>query len=166
MSKSDVPSNLSTPNDLEEQAREEVACVINPLIADCFALYVKTKNFHWHMSGSHFRDYHLLLDEQSDQILDMVDVLAERMRKLGQTTIRSIGQIKQLQSIKDDDERAVPAREMLHRLMLDNKAFIARMRSAHQLCSDKNDVATTSLLENYIDETERRVWFLFETLTE
>lgn len=166
MNKSDIPLNLATPNDLEEHARDEVASVINPLIADCFALYVKTKNFHWHMTGSHFRDYHLLLDDQSDQILNMVDVLAERMRKLGQTTIRSIGHIKQLQKIKDDDEQSLSPKEMLHRLMIDNKDFAARMRRAHQVSSDKNDVATTSLLENYIDETERRTWFLFETLSQ
>ncbi|WP_133135327.1 Dps family protein [Legionella rowbothamii] len=154
---------LATPNDLAPKDRRIIAQVINPLVADTFALYVKTKNYHWHMSGRHFRDYHLLLDEQSDQIFAMIDVLAERVRKLGEETIHSIGQIKELQHVKDVNSVLSPE-DMLHDLMLENKNFLTRMRAAHEICSEKNDVATTSLLENYIDEAERRVWFLFETV--
>ncbi|KTC92888.1 MULTISPECIES: Dps family protein [Legionella] len=162
MKKLELPK-LATPNDLDVKDRSAIAKVINPLVADTFALYVKTKNFHWHMSGSHYRDYHLLLDEQSDQIFEMVDVLAERVRKLGEKTIHSIGQIKELTTIKDSNE-TLTAEEMLSELLEDNRHFATHMRAAHELCSKKNDVATTSLLENYIDETERRIWFLFETL--
>lgn len=154
---------LATPNDLELKDRRVIAQVINPLVADVFALYVKTKNYHWHMSGRHFRDYHLLLDEQSDQIFAMIDVLAERVRKLGEKTIQSISQIKELQQVKDTNSILSPD-EMLHDLLQENKNFLTRMREAHEVCSDKNDVATTSLLENYIDEAERRIWFLFETV--
>lgn len=154
---------LATPNDLAPKDRRIIAQVINPLVADTFALYVKTKNYHWHMSGRHFRDYHLLLDEQSDQIFAMIDVLAERVRKLGEETIHSIGQIKELQHVKDVNSVS-SAEDMLRDLMLENKSFLTRMRAAHEICSEKNDVATTSLLENYIDEAERRVWFLFETV--
>lgn len=157
---------LTTPNDLTEKACQAVAAVINPLVADVFALYIKTKNYHWHMSGNHFRDYHLLLDEQSDQIFAMIDVLAERVRKIGQTTIRSIGQISQLQNIKDDNEAFVSPKKMLQNLMTDNKELAIRMRAAHEVCDENNDIATTSLLENFIDETERRTWFLFETQVE
>ena len=159
-------SKLITPTDLGEKAREALTTAINPLVADAFALFVKTKNFHWHMSGSHYRDYHLLLDEQADQMFAMIDVLAERVRKLGGLTIHSIAQIKSLQRIKDDNEVFVQPKEMLKKLMHDNRELAVNMREAHKICSENNDVATTSLLEVYIDETERRVWFLFETVTE
>jgi starvation-inducible DNA-binding protein len=154
---------LATPSDLSIKDCRAVAHVINPLLADTFALFVKTKSFHWHMCGSHYRDYHLLLDEQSEQLFAMIDVLAERVRKLGEKTIQSIEQIKELQNIKDDN-KTLSAKEMLSHLLQDNKAFLRRMRDAHEVCSKAKDVATTSILEIYIDETERRVWFLFETL--
>ena len=143
-----------------------MAEAINPLIADALALYVKTKNFHWHLAGRHFRDYHLLFDEQATQILELVDPLAERVRKLGGTTLRSIGHIAQLQKVKDDDRDLVEPREMLTELMNENKGFAQRMRAAHAVTSEVNDVATTSLLEEYIDQTERRTWFLFEASRE
>ena len=157
---------LATPTDLGHEAGERVAEAINPLIADALALYVKTKNFHWHLAGRHFRDYHLLFDEQATQILELVDPLAERVRKLGGTTLRSIGHIAQLQKVKDDDRDLVEPREMLTELMNENKGFAQRMRAAHAVTSEVNDVATTSLLEEYIDQTERRTWFLFEASRE
>lgn len=160
-----TPKQLATPNDLGSEAAQAIAAAINPLVADTFALYVKTKNFHWHMSGSHYRDYHLLLDEHSAQILAMVDILAERVRKLGATTIRSVSHIQELQNIKDDNETFVEPKQMIQRLMQDNKDFTARMREAHEVCDKYNDVATASLLENFIDETETRTWFLFATQT-
>lgn len=156
-------SKLTTPTDLGDKARQAIATVVNQLVADSFALYLKTKNFHWHVSGSHYRDYHLLFDEQATQIFAMVDVLAERVRKLGATTIRSIEHIKHLQKIKDDNSTFVTPKDMLHRLMDDNKDMLGRMRKAHKVCDDYNDVATASLLEVFIDETERRIWFLYET---
>lgn len=158
-----MPSKLSTPSDLPLNAREAIAVVVNPLVADAFALFVKTKNYHWHMSGSHYRDYHLLLDEQADQIFAMIDILAERVRKLGCTTIHSIEQISRLQRVHDDNEEFVEPKEMIRRLMEENKNFTSRMRAAHSVCSENEDVATTSLLENFIDESERRTWFLYET---
>lgn len=158
-----TPVKLATPTDLGDKAREAVSEAINPLVADAFALFVKTKNFHWHMSGPHYRDYHLMLDEQSDQIFAMIDVLAERVRKLGGTTIRSISQIASLTKIHDDNDAFVEPREMVKRLMEDNKAYAARMLAAHKICDDNNDVATASVLEVFIDETQRRTWFLFET---
>lgn len=164
--KNSTPVQLTTPSDLDSNACQAVIQVINPLVADAFALFVKTKNYHWHMSGSHYRDYHLLLDEQADQIFNMIDILAERVRKLGGATIHSISQIGQLQNIKDDNEAFVEPKEMIRRLMKDNKEYAARMRTAHQVCDDSNDVATASVLENFIDETERRTWFLYETQTE
>lgn len=154
---------LKTPTDLGSEASAQIAKVLNPLIADTFALFVKTKNFHWHMAGSHYRDYHLLFDEQASQILAMVDVLAERVRKVGGATIRSIGQINKLKSLDDDNDEFVEAKEMVRRLMNDNREFTAKIREAHKVCSKYGDVATTSLLEVFIDETERRTWFLFET---
>ena len=157
-----VAPDLDTPTDLPSDAVEKVSKALNGLLADAFALYLKTKNFHWHISGRHFRDYHLMLDEQSDQIFATTDQLAERVRKVGGTTIRSIGQIAKLQTIKDNDEKYVPPREMLRELMNDNKAMAAAMRKAHDILDDVNDVASASLLENFIDETERRTWFLFE----
>lgn len=159
-------SKLATPTDIGEKARQAIAKVLNPLIADAFALYVKTKNFHWHVSGRHFRDYHLMLDEQANQVLAMIDVLAERIRKLGGTTIHSIGQISRLQNIKDDNDEFVEPREMIRRLLEDNKWYAARMREVHTVCGNHNDVASTSVLEVFIDETERRTWFLFETSME
>ncbi len=160
--KSKIAADLNTPTDLAADGVEKVTKALNGLLADAFALYLKTKNFHWHVSGRHFRDYHLLLDEQSDQIFATTDQLAERVRKIGGRTIRSIGEIAKLQSIKDNDEDYVPPIEMLHELMDDNKKMAAAMRKAHDVCDDAKDVASASILENFIDETERRTWFLFE----
>ncbi|MCK8492162.1 MULTISPECIES: Dps family protein [Spirosoma] len=157
---------LDTPSDLKEKGREKVAEAINRLVADSFALYIKTKNYHWHMSGRHFRDYHLLLDEQADQIFATIDPLAERVRKIGGNTIRSVAHIAQLQRVKDNDEDFVAPKDMLADLIDENKKMAKNMRDAHQICDDAEDVATASLLENYIDETERRTWFLFETTRE
>jgi len=154
---------LTTPTGLGDNARRDITGALNALLADIFALYLKTKNFHWHMSGPHFRDYHLLLDEQSDQIFAMTDVIAERARKIGGTTLRSIGHIARLQRIPDNDADFVTPEDMLAELRQDNEALIASMRSAHDVCDEENDVATASLLENFIDEAERRVWFLFES---
>jgi starvation-inducible DNA-binding protein len=161
-----TPKALTTPNDLNGEGKIAIANAINPLVADSFALYVKTKNFHWHMSGSHFRDYHLLLDEQADQIFAMIDILAERVRKLGKSTIHSIGEISRLQRVKDDDEEFLSPKHMLQHLLNDSQEFTIRLREAHEVCSKYNDVATTSLLEVFIDETERRTWFLFETISD
>jgi len=162
-SKSDKTSpDLDTPTDMPHAAVEKISTALNTLLADAFALYVKTKNFHWHVSGRHFRDYHLLLDQQSDDIFATTDQLAERVRKLGGTTLRSIGQIGKMQSIKDNNESYVPPREMLRELMEDNKHVAAAMRKAHKLCDDHEDSGTAGLLETFIDETERRTWFLFE----
>lgn len=158
-----TPTKLATPTDLGDKARQEITTALNQLIADVFTLYIKTKNFHWHVSGTHYRDYHLLFDEQADQIFAMVDVLAERVRKLGGTTIRSIDQIKSLQKIKDDNEPFVQPRDMIKRLLEDNKELLVRMRAAHKVCGTHNDAGSTSVLEVMLDETERRVWFLFET---
>jgi starvation-inducible DNA-binding protein len=157
-----VSPDLDTPTDLSSQAVNKVSEALNVLLADAFALYLKTKNFHWHISGRHFRDYHLLLDEQSDQIFATTDQLAERVRKIGGTTLKSIGQIAKLQTIKDNNEDYVPPREMLRELMQDNKHVAAAMRKAHDVCDEAGDVASASILENFIDETERRTWFLFE----
>jgi starvation-inducible DNA-binding protein len=153
---------LQTPTDLGANATKDIAGAINALLADTFALYLKTKNFHWHMSGPHFRDYHLLLDEQSDQIFAMTDVLAERVRKLGGRTIRSIGEVSRQQRIADNNADYVTPDDMLAELRDDNQRFVSAMREAHDVCEEHGDVATTSLLEVYIDETERRVWFLYE----
>ncbi len=153
---------LDTPTDLSDDAVRELSAKLNEILADAFALYLKTKNFHWHVSGPHFRDYHLLLDEQSEQIFATTDDIAERVRKIGGTTLRSIGQISKLQTIKDNDENFVPAHEMLRELMNDNKQVAASMRECHELCDKHDDVASASILEIFIDETERRTWFLFE----
>jgi starvation-inducible DNA-binding protein len=153
---------LRTATDLSAEAVSAVTGALNPLLADAFALYLKTKNFHWHMSGPHFRDYHLLLDEQGEQIFAMTDELAERVRKIGGATVKSIGHVARLQRIRDNNEEFVAAVDMLHELMEDNKTFTANMREAHEVADQNNDSATTSLLENFIDETERRTWFLFE----
>jgi starvation-inducible DNA-binding protein len=159
-------SATQSPTDLSGDAVVEISNALRKLLADVFALYVKTKNFHWHMSGSHFRDYHLLLDEQSEQIFATTDDIAERVRKIGGTTLRSIGQISKLQTIKDNDESFVPAHDMLRELMNDNKQVAASMRECHELCDKHDDVASASILENFIDETERRTWFLFEASRE
>jgi len=159
-----VPYQLATPNNLNEKGRQEIAEHLNQLVADSFALYIKTKNFHWHVSGSHFRDYHRLFDEQATQVFEMIDTLAERVRKLGRPTIRSIGHISRLQHVADDDEVFLEPEKMIEILMYDNKDFCARMRAAHKICADFNDVASSSILEVFIDETERRTWFLFETI--
>jgi starvation-inducible DNA-binding protein len=157
------PARLNTPTDLSDAAVREVSAALNGLLADTFALYVKTKNFHWHISGPHFRDYHLLLDDQAEEIEASVDELAERVRKIGGTTIRSIGHIAKLKRVTDNDEDFVPPLDMLTELMNDNKAHIAHMREAHELADKHEDVATASLLETFIDQAEKRCWFLFES---
>jgi starvation-inducible DNA-binding protein len=154
---------LDTPTDLAGNAVTDIAGALNALLADVFALYLKTKNFHWHMSGPHFRDYHLLLDEQSEQIFAMTDDIAERVRKIGGTTLHSIGHIARLQRLEDNDADYVSPLDMLAELRDDNKQLVASMRETHDLCDEHGDVATTSLLENWIDEAERRTWFLFES---
>jgi len=153
---------LGTPTDLGENATKDISAALSGLLADTFALYLKTKNFHWHMSGRHFRDYHLLLDEQSDQIFAMTDPIAERARKIGGTTIRSIGHIARQQRILDNDAEYVDPEDMLAELRDDNKQLTSIMRQVHGVCDEHGDVATASLLENWIDESERRTWFLFE----
>jgi starvation-inducible DNA-binding protein len=153
---------LQTPTDLSEDAVRDISAALNALLADTFALYVKTKNFHWHVSGPNFRSYHLLLDDQAESIEKSVDILAERVRKVGGTTIRSIGHIAKLQRLKDNNEDFVPPGDMLCELMADNKATVENMRKAHKLADDHEDVATASMLEIFIDEAEKRAWFLFE----
>jgi starvation-inducible DNA-binding protein len=153
---------LQTPSGFSAAATKDISGALNALLADTFALYLKTKNFHWHMSGPHFRDYHLLLDEQATQIFDMTDAIAERARKVGGTTIRSIGHIARLSRIADNDADFVDAADMLAELRDDNERLAAAMRVTHEVCDEHSDVATASLLENWIDETERRIWFLFE----
>jgi starvation-inducible DNA-binding protein len=153
---------LDTPTDLSDEAVRALSAKLNAVLADTFALYLKTKNFHWHVSGPHFRDYHLLLDEQAEQIFATTDEIAERVRKIGGTTLRSISQISELQNIKDNNADFVSAPEMLRELMNDNKFVAASMREAHELADKHEDVATASLLETFIDATERRTWFLFE----
>jgi len=157
---------LETKNDLSSVAVVEISNSLRQLLANVFGLYVKTKNFHWHMSGPHFRDYHVLLDEQGEQIFAMTDVIAERARKIGGTTIRSIGEISRLQSLTDNDKEVVASRDMLTELHGDNQNLARKLRAAHELCSYHGDVATTSLIEVWIDETERRQWFLAETIRE
>jgi len=154
---------LATPTDLKSNATKDISGALNALLADVFALYLKTKNFHWHMSGAHFRDFHLLLDEHGDQLFGMTDDIAERVRKVGGMTLHSIGQIARLQRIPDNDADYVTPLDMLAELRDNNKQLAAEMREVHDLCDEHGDVATASLLENWIDETERRVWFLFET---
>lgn len=155
---------LITPTDLGEQAAMENAGALNALLADVFALYLKTKNFHWHMSGPHFRDYHLLLDEQADQLYAMTDAIAERVRKTGGTTLRSIGHISRIQRVLDNDVEYVEPMDMLAELREDNGTLAARLREVHVLVDERRDIATASLLENWIDEAERRTWFLFESI--
>ena len=153
---------LATPSDLDAATVRDIAGGLNALLADVFALYLKTKNFHWHMSGPHFRDYHLLLDDHGDQLFAMTDEIAERVRKIGGTTIRSIGHIARLQRVLDNDADFVTAADMLSELREEEKALTLRMRAVHVLCSEEEDVATASLLDNWIDQSQRRVWFLFE----
>jgi starvation-inducible DNA-binding protein len=153
---------LITPTDLPSNAVQDISGALNILLADVFALYIKTKNFHWHMSGPHFRDYHLLLDEQSEQIFALTDALAERVRKIGGTTLRSIGQIGRLQRVLDNNADYVTPLDMLAELRDDNKQLAAHLRETHGLCDEHNDVASASLLETWLDEAERRTWFLFE----
>jgi len=154
---------LRTPTGLSEEATRDISAALTTLLADTFALYIKTKNFHWHVSGPHFRDYHLLLDEQSAEILAMTDPMAERARKIGGTTLRSVGQIAKESRVADNDADYVDPLDMLAELRDDNGELIARMREVHDLCDEHNDIATASLLENWIDESEKRVWFLFES---
>ncbi len=153
---------LETPTDLTQAATKDIAAAMNAILADVFALYVKTKNFHWHMSGPHFRDYHLLLDEQADQLFAMTDPIAERVRKIGGITLHSIGQISRTQRVLDNDAEYVEPLDVLAELAEDNKNLAARLREAHNVCDEHRDVATASLIEVWIDETERRSWFLFE----
>jgi len=159
-----TPNDLKTPTDLTPSAVSTISAALHELLADTFALYIKTKNFHWHMSGNHFRDYHLLLDEHGDQIFAMTDVIAERARKIGGTTVRSIGDIARHQTLKDNDAEFVGPKEMLAELCTDNQSLVRSMREKHKICEHHNDVATTSLIEGWIDETERRAWFLWETI--
>ena len=154
---------LATRTDLTSSATKDIAGAMNKILADVFALYLKTKNFHWHMSGPHFRDYHLLLDEQADQLFTMADPIAERVRKLGGMTLRSIGQISRIQRVLDNDADYVEPLDMIAELADDNKTLATRLREAHNVCDECRDVATASLIEVWIDETERRTWFLFET---
>jgi starvation-inducible DNA-binding protein len=154
---------LITPTDLSPEATKDVAGAMNAILADVFALYLKTKNFHWHMSGPHFRDYHLLLDEHSEQLFAMTDPIAERVRKIGGMTLHSIGQIAKMQRIPDNNALYVEPLDMIAELREDNKALAQRLREAHEVCDEHRDIATASLIEVWVDETERRTWFLFET---
>ena len=153
---------LATPTDLTRSASKDIAGAMNAILADVFALYLKTKNFHWHMSGPHFRDYHLLLDEQAEQLFAMTDPIAERIRKIGGLTLRSIGHISRIQRVLDNDAEYVEPLDMIAELADDNKTMAARLREAHNVCDEHRDVATASLIEVWIDETERRTWFLSE----
>jgi len=153
---------LTTPADIDAESMRDIRGALNALLADVFALYLKTKNFHWHVSGPHFRDYHLLLDDHADQLLAMTDDIAERVRKIGGMTLRSIGQIARLQRVSDNDADFVMAAAMMSELHADEKAIALSMRGVHVLCDDAGDVATASLLENWIDQSQRRAWFLFE----
>src|SRR5579864_4983307 len=153
---------LSTPTDLTAEATRDITGALNAILADVFALYLKTKNFHWHLSGPHFRDYHLMFDEQADQLFAMTDPIAERIRKVGGTTLRSIGHIARTQRVLDNDAPYVEPEDMLAELREDNDTLAARLREAHDVCDGHRDIATASLIEVWIDETERRTWFLFE----
>jgi len=154
--------SLNTPTDLGENARADIAGALTALLADVFALYLKTKNFHWHLSGPHFRDYHLMLDEHAGQLVAMTDVIAERARKIGGTTLRSVGHAARLQRLLDNDADFVTAGDMLAELKSDNEQLLTIMREVHDLASEHRDVATTSVIEGWMDEAEGRVWFLFE----
>ncbi|HXX66414.1 MAG TPA: DNA starvation/stationary phase protection protein [Polyangiaceae bacterium] len=155
-------TSQATPTDLDPRAAKDIGAALNAILADVYALYLKTKNFHWHMSGPHFRDYHLLLDEQADQIFAMTDPIAERVRKLGAQTLKSIGHIGRMQRILDNDADYVEPSDMLAELREDNSSLAARLRETHGVCDEHNDIASASLIEVWIDETERRAWFLFE----
>ena len=157
---------LTARTDIAPDAVKNISGALTALLADVFALYIKTKNFHWHMSGPHFRDYHLALDEQGDQLFAMTDDIAERIRKIGGTTLRSIGHIARVKRIADNDADYVTPKDMLSELWEDNKAIIVSMRSAHDLCDEAGDVASASLLENWIDDAQRRAWFLYEMTRE
>jgi starvation-inducible DNA-binding protein len=161
--KASQAASLQTPSDLSARAVQDLSGALNILLADMFALYLKTKNFHWHVSGPHFRDYHLLLDEQGDQVFATTDSIAERVRKIGGTTLRSIGHICRLQRVLDNDADFVTPTDMLAELRNDNRELVVKLRETHDLCDEHGDVATASLLENWIDEAERRVWFLYES---
>jgi starvation-inducible DNA-binding protein len=156
-------SPLATPTDLAPAATRDIAGAMNAILADVFALYLKTKNFHWHMSGPHFRDYHLMLDEQAEQLFEMTDPIAERVRKLGGATLTSIGHVSRLQRVSDNDAAYVEPEDMLAELRDDNKELASRLRAAHTVSEEHRDIATASLIEVWIDETERRIWFLFES---
>lgn len=155
-------TSLATPSDLSADATRDISATLNGLLADVFALYLKTKNFHWHISGPHFRDYHLMFDEQAAELFAMSDPIAERTRKVGGTTLRSIGNIARLQRVSDNDAEYVDPQDMLAELREDNKALTARLRAAHGVTDEYHDIATSSLIEGWIDESERRTWFLFE----
>jgi starvation-inducible DNA-binding protein len=159
-----TPKNraLQTPTDLSAEGVAEISSELRQFLADVFTLYLKTKNFHWHMTGPHFRDYHLLLDEQGEQIFEMTDEIAERARKIGGTTLHSIGDVSKHQRLQDNDLEFVPPKEMLSELCADNQALVRSMRATHEVCDRHGDVATASLIENWIDQTERRTWFLSE----
>ena len=157
-----TPAPLATQTDLTSQEISAVEKAVQPLVADAFALYVKTKNFHWHLSGIHFRDYHILFDEQAESIFASIDILAERLRKIGATTIRSIGHIGTLQTIQDDNDDYVPANQMIHRLLKDNDTMARTLRDAIEICDENRDTPTGNILQEILDQTERRKWFLFE----
>lgn len=157
-----VAPALDTPTDLPQEGVDKISAALNGVLADTFALYMKTKNFHWHVSGPHFRDYHLMFDEQGTEIFGTTDEIAERVRKIGGNTLRSIAQISKRQTLSDNEAEFVPPREMLRELMADNKAVVRAMRKAHDIADQYNDSATTSLLETFIDAAEKRLWFLFE----
>jgi starvation-inducible DNA-binding protein len=161
-----APRQLATPTDISAEGVAKISEHLNGLVADAFALYIRTKNYHWHMSGSHYREYHLLLDEQADAIFATTDVLAERVRRIGGTTIRSVADVARRQKVEDDDRDFVTAYDMLNALIEENKGVTQRMREAHEVCDEYKDVASASLLENFIDESERRVWFLYETIVD
>ena len=162
MSADKAKPRLATPTDLGNNATKDISGALNAVLADTFALYMKTKNFHWHVSGPHFRDYHLMFDEHADQLFASTDIIAERVRKIGGATLRSIGDIARKQRLSDNDADYVDPQDMLAELREDNQRCIASMRETHELCDEHNDVATASLLENFIDEAEKRVWFLYE----
>jgi starvation-inducible DNA-binding protein len=157
-----APRQLSTPTGLKPEEAREIVEAVNPLIADAFALYLKTKNFHWHLSGSHFREYHLLFDEQADSVFDSIDPLAERMRRIGGTTLRSISHVADLQTIKDDNREFIAPDEMIRELINDNLHIAERQRAAIEVCETRRDTPTSNILQDVLDQTERRVWFLYE----
>ena len=158
-----APRHLATPTDLEEEQVEAVTMVVNTLIADALVLYLKTKNYHWHLAGSHFREYHLLFDEQAEMLLDSLDVLAERVRRIGGTTIRSVSHVTHLQSLADDNDELVPPAQMIDRLLEDNRRMAAKQREAIEICERNQDTPTSNVLQDLLDKTEKRIWFLFET---